>query len=125
MNEIARLVRAVRRTVRVRERTLLVGSVLYVCDTCQMQMRVGLARGVAPPDFPAPEAIDMVPPPPEAPCRFCSNGRYQIVRDSYEERIEGLSMSQPYLRVPSRRATALLAGAGRFEAQLVMPDDSL
>lgn len=122
MNEVSRRIRAVRRTLRVRERTHLVDAVTYCCPQCGMRQRVSLARGVASPDRVAPEVYGLVPAPKSIPCRHCDE-QMRFVSGSLEQRAEGLSVRQPYLRVPSRRAAAKMAESGVLEAQLVRPED--
>jgi hypothetical protein len=125
-NDTTRMIDAVRRIIRVRDRTLLVSTITYSCD-CGMGRRVALAKGVVAPDARVVSGEE-IPAPREIPC---SGGAYDMGCDgmatydvgSFEKRVSGLTTSEAYLRVPSRRAGGRLGHAGRFEAQLVEPEE--
>lgn len=123
MNDILRRIRAVRRTMRVRDRTTIVGSISYTCEYCAMGMRVQLAKGVASPDRIAPEVYGLIPAPAKFPCTLCE-GQMCFDPGSHDEHAAGLSIARPYFRIPSRKAALELASNDAFHAQLVMPDES-
>ena len=120
MSEVGRLIDRARKAVRVRERTQPVGRVRYRCSMCSMSIWVTVARGVV---LPSKRGADDVraPAPQAISCGYCGDDMF-IDESSYEAPDE-IALETPYLRVPSRSATAGIAASRRFEAQLVIAAD--
>jgi len=119
MSEIGRLIRAIRRSVRVRDRTFPVGTVRYRCRQCAISIKVTLARGVA---LPSRHGVNdlRAPAPTTIPCGFCGD-QLEIDESTYKQE-DGIELLRPYLRVPSQRAGVDMMARGVVEAQVVRDD---
>lgn len=116
MSQAGRLIRAVRRSVPVRDRTKPTGMVRYTCSKCMMSVRVTIACGVELPGrrregvfAVAPKVLD---------CAFCE-GDLELDESTWQPADK---LVTPYLRVPSKRAPKIVR-AGALHAQLVTDDD--
>lgn len=117
-DDIRRAIRALRAIVIKRDRLKITGHCEYQCS-CGASIKAQICKGVVPREFMS-DPGGYIPAPECIPCSRCDQ-QMSYVMHSFRWSDQDFDLAMAFVRIPSRKHTAILLQENRYEAQYVDP----